>query len=106
MRKEKDGSLLETNYKIPINIIIIRGDKLWVEVTFDNGTKWMPEIVDLAHVCSLIGVCEDYKYPNGEGYRYTKRFLDHVITLGLRTREEILELYDREYDPNKLKKRK
>jgi len=67
---------LETKYQkikdIKFTIATLPNEKNWVEVIFENGTKWMPALIDLGNIMSKIGKCEDLKYPGGEGYIYTK----------------------------------
>jgi len=75
------------------------GEKFWVEVIFNNGTKWMPALIDLGDILSKIGKCEDMKYPNGKGYLYTKKFIEKCFN---KYRSEIIKLYKDQFDPNSL----
>ena len=75
--------------------------KYWVEVEFYNGTMWMPSLIDLGDIISKIGKCEDIKYPGGEGYKYTQRFLNKCFN---KMRFEINEIYKHYFDPNNLMK--
>lgn len=40
------------------------GDKLWLAVYFDNGTKWIPALIEQALVAQKVAQCERTKYPN------------------------------------------
>ena len=76
-------------------------EKNWVIVEFENGSCWMPALVDLGWIISMIGQCEDIKYPNGYGREYTKDFLRNCFG---KTKAEIIKLYKEKYDPNDLLK--
>lgn len=65
----------------------------WIIVHFENGTKWVPKLVDLAKMLNLIGQCEDLKYPNGEGYKYTQRFINECFGGGEVKLKEIFKRY-------------
>ena len=74
-------------------------EKQWVHVTFENGTEWRPGFVDLGEIISKIGKCEDIKYPTGQGYRVPQRFFHNVYN---KTREQIIQLYEDIFNPNKM----
>ena len=73
--------------------------KMWVKVLFDNGCEWYPKITEIGKICSGIGLAEDKKYPNGEGYRYLQDFIN--LCYG-KTRKQIDSLYLDRFDPNKV----
>ena len=54
-------------------------DKSWVQVDFDNGYIWIPSFDELGKILSLIGQCEDEKYPNGKGAELVYEFLKEAI---------------------------
>jgi len=72
----------------------------WVRVTFENGTEWLPALVDLGKILNYIGKCEDRKYPHGEGRNYTKRFITESIES--KDSEEIKRIYNEYFNPNNL----
>ena len=74
-------------------------EKNWVEVEFENGTRWMPALVDIGDIISKLGKCEDLKYPDGEGFRYTMRFFNGCFN---KSRRQIEELYRSQFNPNNL----
>jgi len=71
----------------------------WVEVIFENGTVWVPALIDLGKILNYIGQCEDKKYPHGEGRNYSKNFIIHAIET--KNPEDIKDIYDDHYNPNK-----
>ena len=78
--EETDGNLMETKYQKIKSIEFKQTNKLWVVVTFENNTTWMPALDDIADIISKIGMCEDFKYLYGEGKEYTKKFIiDSII---------------------------
>ncbi len=89
----------ETNYKkVFVEEIELGNDtgKWWVRVVFSNGTIWFPKITECGKILSGIGKAEDKKYPEGQGYKYLKQFIDRCWG---KTRVEIETLY-KEFDPN------
>jgi hypothetical protein len=84
----------------------------WVAVVFNNGTEWLPALDDMATIYSAIGKCEDWKYPNGQGYQMPRDFITdameiiHKLNTEKEVRENIArkieELYREKYDPNGL----
>jgi len=74
--------------------------KSWVVVEFENHTLWMPELVDLGIILSFIGMCEDIKYPWGQGHRYTKEFINQCYG---KYPYAIRKLYKESFDPKNLK---
>jgi hypothetical protein len=52
---------------IKIREIIVEkmGDKNWVVVYFDNGTKWVPALIEQAIIAQLVVECERMKYGHG-----------------------------------------
>jgi len=96
---------METKFQKVKNIIFTPienpNDKHWVLVTFENNTKWMPSFIDLGKIISMIGKCEDIKYPKGEGYKYAQRFFNECFN---KTPKQIEELYRTNFDPNNLLK--
>ncbi len=77
--------------------IVKTNGKRWVKVTFDDGNEWYPGIITIGQILSGIGKCEDEKYPNGQGWLFTKRFIDKCWG---KTRAQIQELYYQHFDPN------
>lgn len=75
-------------------------EKHWVKVIFENSTEWLPALVDIADILSKIGKCEDMKYPSGEGYKFTLRFITKSFN---KSRRQIAEMYIECFNPNKLK---
>lgn len=71
-------------------------EKTWVEVTFENGTKWKPALIDIADIINKIGKCEDLKYPFGKGYKFTQEFIHRAFNK--RNRKEIENLYEKEFN--------
>ena len=69
-------------------------------VKFENGIEWMPALVDLGDILSKIGTCEDMKYSQGQGYKYTQKFIIECFT---KKRREIEQLYNDQFNPNNLK---
>ena len=43
-------------------------NKIWVKVIFENNLIWVPSFDELGKILSLIGQCEDEKYPNGNRF--------------------------------------
>ena len=105
--KGMDGKALEAKYQkikeIRFSIAEEPNEKNWVIVIFENGTHWMPALLDLGDILSKIGKCEDIKYPNGQGYKYTLKFITSCFG---KTRKQIYEAYKKCYDPNDLLKGK
>lgn len=75
-------------------------EKNWVKITFENGTEWLPGLIDLADILSKIGKCEDIKYPNGKGYKFTLQFITNAFN---KSRIQIEKMYNDCFNPNKLK---
>ena len=75
-------------------------EKHWIIVKFENGIEWMPALVDLGDILSKIGTCEDMKYSQGQGYKYTQKFIIECFT---KKRREIEQLYNDQFNPNNLK---
>jgi hypothetical protein len=48
-------------------------------VEFDNGKIWIPSFDELGKILSLIGQCEDEKYPNGKGLELVYEFFKEAI---------------------------
>lgn len=71
----------------------------WVRVIFEDGTEWLPALIDLAKILNCIGKCEDQKYPHGEGHNYTKKFITESIEA--KDTEGIKGIYNDYYNPNK-----
>ncbi len=94
---------METKYQkikdIVFTIAKEPNEKNWVKVTFENGTTWLPGLVDIGDIISKIGKCEDVKYPNGKGHIFTKEFLNECFN---KTRTQIIDIYNKKFNPNKL----
>jgi len=92
-------------YDYPVKSIELKkSGKEWIEVTFENGIKWSPRLWEVGSILSGIGMVEDRKYPNGEGYLYTQRFIDKCWGM---TRENIYDLsLSDEFDPNGIMKKR
>ena len=46
---------METKFQKIVKIETVQNNKLWVVVTFENGTKWMPALIDVGNILSEIG---------------------------------------------------
>lgn len=75
-------------------------EKKWVLVKFENGTEWLPDLIDTGLIISLIGMCEDIKYPYGKGHLMTKEF---IVDCFNKNYFQIKKLYKEKYDPNNKK---
>ena len=71
----------------------------WVKVTFENGTEWLPALIDLGKILNGIGKCEDKKYPHGEGRHFAKPFYEQCIET--KNPDDIEDIYHDHYNPNK-----
>ena len=101
----KDGKVLVMKFQKIKNIELKYQNKLWVIVEFENGTIWMPALIDLAKIISKIGICEDIKYPLGKGKDYTKNFV--ITSIDANGDDSQIEfIYKNYFDPNNLKNRK
>ena len=61
------------------SIELLYGEKTWVQIIFDNGGIWVPSFDELGKILSLIGQCEDEKYPNGKGLELVYEFFKEAI---------------------------
>ena len=64
---EKDGIVGEMKYENSfINRIEIEklNDKFWLVVYFENGTRWIPALVEQGIIAQKIALCEKIKYTN------------------------------------------
>lgn len=91
-------------YQKIIKIEYRQTDKLWVVVTFENGTEWMPELIDVGEIIAKIGYCEDLKFINGEGRYYWWDFIKRIFKNQAYEREEIEYIYRTKKDPNNKKR--
>lgn len=93
---------METKFQKIKSIRAIKNEtKLWCVVEFENGTKWMPALVDVGAICSCIGYCEDVKYPPPlKGHKLTQEFVHK--SFGKKSKKEVAELYNNSFNPNKL----
>ena len=102
--KGQDGMPTETKYQkiksIVFTVAESPNEKNWVKVTFENGTTWLPSLVDIGDIISKIGKCEDVKYPNGKGHKFTQDFINKCFN---KTRSQIILSYQKCFNPNKLK---
>ena len=75
------------------------GNKDWVAVYFDNGTKWIPAFEDVWKICWLIGLCEDEKYGfprnNVKGAEMVWESIKDAVLLG--ADEKTIPLLKRKY---------
>ena len=55
------------------------GEKAWVQIIFDNRYIWIPSFDELGKILSLIGQCEDEKYPDGKGLELVEEFIKEAI---------------------------
>lgn len=58
-------------------------NKIWVKVIFENNLIWVPSFDELGKILSLIGQCEDEKYPNGKGLELVYEFFKETILIGM-----------------------
>ena len=88
-------------YDLPVVAINLKKNgKVWVEVVFENGVVWRPRLWEIGAIISGIGKAEDFKYPNGKGYRLTRAFIEACWN---KTREQIYELsLSEDFDPNQV----
>ena len=49
--------------------------KEWVFIKFVGGEEWVPSFEDIFRINQAIAICEDKKYPDGEGRRMLQKFL-------------------------------
>lgn len=49
-------------------------NKTWIKVELDNRQTWVPSFDELGKILSLIGQCEDEKYPYGKGLELVYEF--------------------------------
>ena len=106
--KEMDGIVSVMKYKKirTINITPKKQNELWCEVVFDDNTRWLPRMEDVACLYNFIGICEDFKYkPHGQGADFAFTYFKEVYERQCNTIEEARQLYIDKYDPNKKTKR-
>lgn len=59
-----DGEMkFETSFINRIEIEKLNG-KFWLVVYFENGTRWVPALVEQGLIAQKVAICEKIKYPN------------------------------------------
>ena len=76
-------------------------EKDWVTVTFECGVQWMPALKDMGKIMFEIGICEDLKYPDGEGRNMPKRFIIKAMEEAM-DQEDVERIYNEYFNPNDL----